>query len=110
MGLALFWGHGLGKWMTLFGGGEIQFAAPFKIEAMPSLAVSVFTEAICAILLILGLLTRWALIPLIINMLVAIAAVHISDGFGVIEKALVYLLGFIMLVFTGPGRYFLDFF
>lgn len=108
LGLALLLGHGLGKWGTLFGGGEIQFADPFGIGALPSLALAVFAEVICAILLILGLLTRWALIPLIITMLVAVFIVHISDGFGTMEKALLYGAGFITLAFTGSGKYSID--
>jgi putative oxidoreductase len=108
LGLALLLGHGLGKWGTLIGGGEIQFADPFGIGALPSLALAVFAEVICAILLILGLLTRWALIPLIITMLVAVFIVHISDGFGTMEKALLYGVGFITLALTGPGKYSID--
>lgn len=108
LGLALFFGHGLGKWETLFGGGEIKFVDPFGIGTVPSLAMAVFAEVICAILLALGLLTRWSLIPLIITMLVAVFTVHISDAFGGMEKAFLYGIGFITLMLTGPGKYSVD--
>lgn len=108
LGLALLLGHGLGKWSKLFGSDEIQFADPFGVGAVPSLALAVFAEVICALLLALGLLTRWSLIPLIITMLVAIFAVHISDGFGGMEKALLYGVGFIALLLTGPGKFSVD--
>lgn len=108
LGLAILIGHGLGKWVTLFGGGEIKFADPFGMGAIPSLAMAVFAEVICAVLLALGLLTRWALIPLIITMLVASFIVHISDGFGGMEKALLYGVGYVALLLTGPGKYSVD--
>lgn len=108
LGLALLLGHGLGKWSKLFGSDEIQFGDPFGVGAVPSLALAVFAEVICALLLALGLLTRWSLIPLIITMLVAIFTVHISDGFGGMEKALLYGVGFIALLLTGPGKFSVD--
>lgn len=108
LGLGLLFGHGLGKWTTLFSGGEIKFIDPFGIGVLPSLALAVFAEVICAIFLILGLLTRWFLIPMIMTMLVAIFAVHISDGFGGMEKALLYGVGFATLLLTGPGKFSID--
>lgn len=108
LGMAMFLGHGLGKWEKLFAGGDIQFADPFGIGALPSLAMAVFAEVICAILLVFGLLTRAVLIPLIVIMLVAIFAVHSSDGFGGMEKALLYGAGFLTLMLTGPGTYSMD--
>lgn len=108
LGLAMCFGHGIGKWNTLFSGEEIQFADPFGIGATPSLVMAVFAEVICAILLALGLFTRWALLPLIITMLIAAFVVHISDGFGVMEKALLYGICYMALCFTGPGKYSVD--
>ncbi|WP_178983445.1 DoxX family protein [Winogradskyella helgolandensis] len=108
LGLSMCFGHGLGKWNNLFSGEEIQFADPFGIGALPSLAMAVFAEVICSILLALGLLTRWILIPLIVTMLVAVFIVHVSDGFGVMEKALLYGIGYMTILFTGPGRFSID--
>jgi len=108
LGVAMFWGHGLGKWTKLFGGGEIKFADPFGIGEMSTLALTVFAEVVCALLLALGLFTRLALIPLIVTMSVAVFKVHIDDGFGGMEKALLYGVGFITLFLTGPGSYSLD--
>lgn len=108
LGSAIFWEHGLGKWEKLFSSGEIQFADPFGIGPLSSLALAVFAEVMCAIFLVLGLLTRPALIPLIVTMLVAILTVHLSDGFADMEKAFLYGIGFISLMFTGPGKYSLD--
>jgi putative oxidoreductase len=73
-----------------------------------SLTLSVFAEVICAILLGLGLATRLAAIPLIINMAVAFFIFHAQDPFQTKELALVYLLIFTTLLITGSGKYALD--
>ncbi|WP_240612585.1 DoxX family protein [Brumimicrobium salinarum] len=108
IGLAMLLGHGLGKWSRLIEGGEIQFADPFGFGPMTSMIMAVFAEVFCASLVIFGLLTRWALLPLVITMLVATFYVHFTDGFGGMEKAFLYLVGFVALLFTGPGKFSID--
>lgn len=108
LGATMLLQHGIGKWETLFSRNEIKFADPFGIGATPSLVLAVFAEVICAILLILGYLTRGALIPLIITMFVAVFVIHISDDFGKMEKGLLYGVGFLTLFLTGPGKYSVD--
>ncbi|RCW90284.1 DoxX family protein [Winogradskyella arenosi] len=108
LGLGMCFGHGIGKWNTLFSGEELRFADPFGVGVLPSLVLAVFAEVICSLLLVLGLATRWALIPLIVTMLVAVFIVHIGDGFGVMEKGLLYGVGYITLLLTGPGRFSID--
>lgn len=108
LGLFMFYGHGLGKVIRLFGDDPIQFADPFGLGPTASFALAAFAESLCAILVALGLMTRWALIPLIITMTVAYTR-HMGDDFGQMEKALFYLVGFVALFLTGPGRYSLDY-
>ncbi|SDH01440.1 DoxX family protein [Winogradskyella thalassocola] len=108
LGLGMCFGHGLGKWNMLFSGGDIQFADPFGLGAFTSLVMAVFAEVVCSVLIALGILTRWALVPLIITMLVAVFIVHISDGFSGMEKAMLYGMGYITLLFTGPGKFSID--
>ena len=48
---------------------------------LPLVYVSIFTELIGGIFLILGILSRIAAVGLIINMIVAIAMVHFKNGF-----------------------------
>lgn len=100
--------HGLPKLSKLMAGGEIQFANIFGLGAGVSLALTVFAEAICSFLLILGLATRLATIPLIITMAVAAFMVHADDPFGKKEMALLYLLVYITFAILGPGKYSLD--
>ena len=94
--------------MKLFNESPIQFADPFGMGPEFSLYLAVFAEVICALLLILGLFTRLASIPLIVTMLVAIFVVHIGDPFNKMEKAILYLIPYITLSITGSGRYSLD--
>ncbi|WP_031425298.1 DoxX family protein [Flavimarina sp. Hel_I_48] len=100
--------HGIPKLLTLFGDAEIQFADPMGLGMTASLALAVFAEVICSILLLLGLGTRLAAIPLIITMLVAILIVHVPDGWGRQELPTLYAVCYVVLLLTGPGKYSLD--
>jgi putative oxidoreductase len=104
----MLYGHGLRKWDKLMGGGEISFADPFGIGPQATLGLVVFAEVLCAVLLILGLFTRWALIPLAFTMLVAAFYIKSGKPFGDREMALLYLLLFAVSYVFGPGKYSLD--
>ncbi len=101
--------HGIGKFQTLFGSEPIKFADPIGIGATASLALTVFSEVFCSILLIIGLGTRFAAIPLLITMMVAAFIVHINDGFGKQEFALIYALIYTTIIIIGAGKYSLDY-
>jgi putative oxidoreductase len=73
-----------------------------------SLALVVFAEFFCSILVILGLMTRFACIPLIIDTFVALAKGHDFDLFGKGEHAALFLTIFLALLFVGPGRVSVD--
>jgi len=108
LGLSMFYGHGLDKWKVLLGEGEIQFADPLGMGVTLSLILAVFAEVVCSLLIVGGLLTRYAVIPLIITMAVAVFVVNSGQVFGKIELPLIYLAGFVALFFIGPGRFSLD--
>ncbi|GAA0891146.1 DoxX family protein [Fulvivirga kasyanovii] len=100
--------HGYPKLMTLIEGGEIAFYDFLGLGMTASLALAVLAEFVCSILLILGLGTRLAALPLIITMLVAAFAVHADDPFGKKEFALLYLLIFATILVFGAGKYSVD--
>lgn len=105
---ALMLSHGYGKLLQFFSGKEIVFVDPIGIGDTASLALAVFSEFICSILIILGLGTRIAAIPLIITMAVAVFIVHAPDPMMNKELPLLYLLGYVLLMLTGSGKYSLD--
>lgn len=108
MGFCMIYGHGWGKLLRLFGPDEITFADPFGLGPAFSLALAAFAEAFCALLVMLGLFTRLAVIPLIITMVTAFFTVHLDDPFGQQEKVILFAGAFLALFFTGAGRYSLD--
>ena len=100
--------HGIGKMNTLLAGGEIKFPDPFGIGSEASLGLAVFSDVVCAAVLVFGLLTRLALIPLLITMLVAAFVVHINDGLKDMEMALLYLSPYLIIFINGAGKYSVD--
>jgi putative oxidoreductase len=70
--------------------------------------VSAFTEFVGGMLLVIGLLTRFAAALVAINMLVALFAVGIHQGFGIYNYIAALAAIAIMLVFYGAGAVALD--
>ena len=100
--------HGMGKLFALFGSDPIQFPDPIGLGATVSLALTVFSEVFCSLLLILGLGTRFATLPLLITMLVAAFIVHATDGFGRQELPLFYATVYVVIGLLGAGKISLD--
>ncbi|MDA0195364.1 MAG: DoxX family protein [Bacteroidetes bacterium] len=100
--------HGFPKFLRLFGPEEINFGDPIGIGPIASFILVVFAEAFCSILIALGLGTRLATIPLIINLLVAGFIAHSADPFGRKELAFMYLLIYVTLLIIGAGKYSID--
>jgi len=107
---ALMLTHGVPKLLDFFGPDEIKFGDPIGLGENLSFTLVVFAEFICAVFILLGFLTRFAAIPIIITMAVAALIVHMPDGFGKQELPLLFMFGFILLAFTGAGKYSVDFF
>lgn len=72
-----------------------------------SLILAIIAEVLCSLLLIFGLYTRLALVPLIVTMIVAIS-VHNWEIFGKAEMGFMYLIGFVFLFLVGPGDKSID--
>jgi putative oxidoreductase len=106
-GGTMFWLHGLPKLMS-FSERMDSFADPFGISPAISLVLIIIAEVLCSLLLVLGLWTRLASIPLIIGMSVIIFMVNGDASFKDNELAIIYLIIFITLFFTGSGRYSID--
>ena len=99
--------HGWGK-LAAYGDKAGSFPDPLGVGGPVSMALAVFAEFFCAIAVMLGLATRLALIPLVIMFVVAAALVHGGDPLQAREPALLYLIPFVVLFLTGPGRFSVD--
>jgi putative oxidoreductase len=101
--------HGWMK-ISMYGVMSQKFADPFGIGAPASLALSIFAEAVCSSLIVLGLFTRFAAVVCIINMTTALVIVHhmALTGPRSGELAFLYLGAFIVLLLAGPGRFSID--
>lgn len=105
---ALMMVHGIQKVMAYSTLQEV-FPDPLGMGSQLSLIAAIVVEVGFSILLILGLGTRLATLPLAFTMIVALFIVHGADPWKVKELSAVFLCGFIGLCFTGPGNFSLDY-
>ena len=98
-------------WTKLVGFNEmaVDFYDLLGLGGHISLGLTIFGEFFCSLLLLIGLGTRLALIPLIILILVIVLDVKGEDPFGEKELVLVYFFSYVCLWLTGPGKYSIDF-
>ena len=109
VGLSIFLLHGWSK-VTGFSNMSDKFLDPFGIGSSASLCLTIFAEAICSLLLVLGLFTRFAALVLMINMTVAFTMMHkgVLKGAHSGELAFVYLGAFFALFLAGGGKFSMD--
>lgn len=99
--------HGMQKLLG-FGVMAEVFPDPLGMGSQLSLISAIGAEVGCSLLLILGLGTRLAVLPLAFTMIIALFVVHGSDPWKVKELAAIYLAGYAILFVTGPGNLSLD--
>jgi len=99
--------HGFDK-LAHFADMKSKFINFMGMGSNVSLSLTIFAEFFCGMFLTVGLFTRIALIPLIINMSVALYLAHGMDVFGEGEKAALFLAAFVTVLFCGPGKISVD--
>ncbi len=102
--------HGYGKFQKILAGNFEGFLDPLGIGSAASLCLATFAECVCAILVIVGLFTRFAALPVVITMAVALFGVHNAEFVSSGELATVYMLMFVAITLAGGGRFSVDFF
>ncbi len=85
-----------------------EWPDPFQVSGPVSLSLTIFGELICPFFILIGFMTRLALIPSIITMLVAVFYAHAGDTILQREHALSFLIPYLAIFLMGPGRYSLD--
>ncbi len=100
--------HGLPKLQNFVHGPPFEFPDPIGIGVTASLALTIFAEVICAVLIIIGFLTRLATVPLIITMAVAAFIVHSQDALFIKELPILYITIYLAIAIAGPGQISID--
>jgi len=96
--------HGIEKIEVLLESGG-KFPNPIGIGSTLSLILVLIAEVFCTILIIIGFKVRWASIPPIIMMLVAVFVVHQGNSIMERELAVLYLVAFSAIGILGSGKY-----
>ena len=103
----MFLTHGYDKLMAHTTMADL-FADPIGLGSVISFWMVVFAELVCSLALIFGILQRVALIPMMVTMIVAFFMVHGGAPFAAKELSFIYLMAFVLLFITGPGKYSFD--
>jgi putative oxidoreductase len=85
-----------------------KFTSFIGLSPAITLGLVIFAELVCAILITIGLFTRFACIPLIISCTYGLAKAHAWDVFGKGELITLFLAAFLTILFTGPGKASID--
>jgi putative oxidoreductase len=101
---SIFVAHGIPKLGNILSG-NWDFPDPIGLGPELSLILSAGAEGVCTVLIALGLWTRVSTVPLIFTMMVATWVINAGAPFLQQEKSFVYLLGWVLLLLAGPGRY-----
>ena len=104
---SMLYGHGLSKFYRLIEG-DLSFANPIGIGEAPTLVLAVFSEFLAPLFILVGYKTKiFSFFPAA-TMFVAAFIVHLSDPFARKEKAILFLIGFVVIMMMGPGKYSID--
>jgi putative oxidoreductase len=108
MGFGVFLNHGIEK-ITGFSAMQEHFPDPIGIGPTASLSFALVSDAICSVLVIIGIAARLSASFIIINLLAAFGLLFkfsLEKPFS--ELAFVYLGGFIVIFLAGAGKYNVD--
>jgi putative oxidoreductase len=106
-GAILFYNFGLHK-LLKFSEMKDGFSDPLHIGHTYSLILIIFAEVFCALLLVAGLMTRFAAFALVAAFIIIVFIVHKNSPVNQYVDAILFLLAFITILFCGPGKWSLD--
>jgi putative oxidoreductase len=87
---------------------KYKFMNFMHLGSTVSLSLIIIAELICGILLVLGLFTRLACIPIIIGMGVVVFVASNANIFAQGERGMIYLAATVTILFCGPGKISVD--
>lgn len=106
-GLWLMIKHGLDK-LQHFSYFEPRFYNFMGLGSNISLILVIFAELFCGMLVVLGLFTRIAVIPIIFMLCIAAFGAKATQPLINKELEFLYLIPFVVLLLCGPGRVSVD--
>ncbi len=95
--------HGHSKFLA-YAEKKDSFLSIMGLSGSITMALVIFAELVCSGFVAIGLFTRLAVIPLIINMSVALVHVHSADFMGEGQLPALFLTGYIVILLLGPGK------
>ena len=99
--------HGIPKINMLLDNSS-AFLDPIGIGGTGTLVLAILGEVVAPIFVLIGLKTRLAAIPVILTMAGATFIVHANDDFATKEKAILFMIAFIVIALAGGGKYSAD--
>ena len=103
----LVYGHGIPK-LAHFAERAHKFTDPLHVGTQNSLLMAIFAEVVCAACVLIGFMTRFAVVPLLI--LFGVIIFVVSGGQPLLERdlAIMYAIPFLAIALMGPGRFSVD--
>ncbi|MBD0254979.1 MAG: DoxX family protein [Cytophagales bacterium] len=81
---------------------------PFGLGGEVNVAIAIFSDVFCGLLVMVGLFTRLASLSVLSTTLVGLLFVHINDPWHGRDVPMVYSIMFLVIMLLGPGKYSLD--
>ncbi|MNK01340.1 putative oxidoreductase CatD [compost metagenome] len=85
-----------------------MFGDIIGIGSKLSFNLVIFAELVCGFLVLIGLLTRYSIVPIFITMIVAFFVAHAKDTFDVKIAAFLYMVLCLPVFILGSGKYSVD--
>ncbi|TWC48935.1 MULTISPECIES: DoxX family protein [Pseudomonas] len=102
-GLFLLWVHGLPKLLNY--SAQLQVIEdPFHLGTNVTLVLAIFSEVLCPLLIIFGVLVRLACLPILCLLSVALLVVHPQWSLDEGQFGWLLLILFTSILIAGPGR------
>ena len=106
---ALMMTHVYPKLMKILDG-NTKFANPIGLGSEISIYLTVFAEFFAPLLIIVGYKTRFFSFFPAFTMIIAAFVIHGDDPFKKMEMALLFLIAYVVIMISGPGKISVDHF